>query len=238
MAWLTTSAATDATNTPFMRRCFSATMIAGTMTATDTIITGSQTIHWSCTVTPSVPRNRPGTTRKLAVSMACSAKMPKSSRSNSPLRSTAPIIPGTVSASRCTRTRRGVGTTNWVMAMPTSASPTISQKMPATPMKRATIGPAMIATMKEAPIEMPTVAMALVRCSSRVRSATSARITEPTAPEPCSARPMMTPPIEVDIAATALPSANSSSPNTIITLRPTRSDNSPNGICSRPWLRP
>ncbi len=108
--------------------------------------------------------------------------MPKFSRSNSLLRSTDPIMPGTVSASRCRRATRGVGTTNSVMAMPASASTTISQKMPRTPMKVAAIGPATNATMKEAPMVMPTIAIALVRLSSVVRSATSARITEPTAP--------------------------------------------------------
>ena len=54
---------------------------------------------------------------------------------------------------------------------------------------------------------MPTMAIAAVRLSSLVRSATSARITAPTAPAPCSARPTMTPSIEVEIAATALPIA-------------------------------
>ncbi len=85
---------------------------------------------------------------------------------------------------------------------------------------------------------MPTVAIALVRLSSLVRSATSARITEPTAPAPCSTRPKMTPPIEVDSAATALPIANNISPTTIIGLRPKRSDNRPKGICNSPWLNP
>ena len=164
--------------------------------------------------------------------------MPKSSRSSSLFFSTEPIRAGTASASRCTRRRGGVGTTNTVMAMPTIASPTISQKMPSTAMKRATIGPATSAIMKEKPMEMPTIAIALVRFSSCVRSATSARITEPTAPAPCSTRPMMTPPIEVDIAATALPSANRSSPSTIMVLRPNLSDRRPKGICNRPWLRP
>ena len=60
---------------------------------------------------------------------------------------------------------------------------------------------------------MPTSAIALVRFSSAVRSATSARITEPTAPAPCSARPMMTPSIEVESAATALPAANTIKPD-------------------------
>jgi len=105
-------------------------------------------------------------------------------------------------------------------------------------MNVARIGPVTSATMKEPPMVMPTMAIALVRFSSVVRSATSARITEPTAPEPCSTRPKMTPPIEVESAATALPSANRRRPTTIIGLRPNRSDNSPNGICNRPWLSP
>ena len=122
--------------------------------------------------------------------------------------------------------------------MPTKASPTISQKMPLTPMKLARIGPATSATMNEVPMVTPTMAIALVRFSSTVRSATSARITEPTAPAPCSTRPKMTPPIELELAATALPIPNRISPMTIIGLRPNRSDNRPKGICSSPWLRP
>ena len=59
---------------------------------------------------------------------------------------------------------------------------------------------------------IPTIAIALVRFSSVVRSATSARMTEPTAPPPCSARPTMTPPIEVESAATALPSREQDRP--------------------------
>ena len=109
-----------------------------------------------------------------------------------------PINAGTASASRCTRTRPGLGTTNSVIAMPTIASPTISQKMPLTPTKSAITGPVTSAIMKEAPMLIPTRAIALVRFSSVVRSATSARMTEPMAPEPCSARPMMTPLIEVE----------------------------------------
>ena len=164
--------------------------------------------------------------------------MPKSSRNSSLSRNTAPIIAGTASASRCTRTRRGFGTTNSVIAIPRSANPTISQKMPGTPTKFATIGPATSAIMNEAPIVTPTIAIALVRFSSLVRSATSARMTEPTAPEPWRARPMMTPPIELESAATALPIPNRINPKTIMTLRPRRSDNRPKGICKSPWLSP
>ena len=119
-----------------------------------------------------------------------------------------------------------------------SASATISQNMPATPMKWAAIGPATSAIMNDAPMVTPTNAIALVRLSSAVRSATSARMTEPTAPAPCSARPTMTPSIEVESAATALPAANRISPSTIITLRPILSERRPNGIWRSPWVSP
>ena len=49
--------------------------------------------------------------------------MPKSRRNRSRSRSTRPSMPGTVSASRCTLTRRTVGTTHWVTAMPRAAKP-------------------------------------------------------------------------------------------------------------------
>ena len=40
ISWLANSAATAPTKTPFMRRYFSATMIAGTITTTETTSTG------------------------------------------------------------------------------------------------------------------------------------------------------------------------------------------------------
>ena len=88
--------------------------------------------------------------------------------------------------------------------------------------------------MNATPIVTPTIAIAFVRLSSLVRSATNARITEPTAPEPCTTRPMITPSMEVEDAATALPIAKSKSPNIIMVLRPILSDRMPKGICSRP----
>ncbi len=164
--------------------------------------------------------------------------MPKSRRSSSRSRSTRPSMAGTVSASRWTVTRRTVGTTHRVTAMPRAARPTISQKMPDTPTHPATMGPITSAIMNDRPMVMPTVAMALVRLSSRVRSATMARITEPTAPVPWITRPTMTPSMEVESAAIALPSANRARPIITITLRPMRSDRRPKGICRSPWLSP
>ncbi len=124
--------------------------------------------------------------------------MPRSSLSSAGLRSTEPKNAGTVSASRCRLSRLGVGTTNKVTAMPNAARTTISQKMPGTPITLAAIGPATSAIRNDAPIVMPTTAIALVRLFSDVRSATMARITAPTAPAPCSARPTITPLIEVE----------------------------------------
>ncbi|OIQ64366.1 hypothetical protein GALL_540830 [mine drainage metagenome] len=45
--------------------------------------------------------------------------------------------------------------------------------------------------MKEKPMVIPTMAMALVRCCSRVESAISAEIAAEIAPDPWIARPMM-----------------------------------------------
>ena len=106
------------------------------------------------------------------------------------------------------------------MAVPSNARPTMNQKMPDTPTKPARIGPATNATMNDAPMVMPTMAIAWVRLSSVVRSATNANITAPTAPAPCSTRPTMTPSIEVDTAATALPIPNMINPRTIISFAP------------------
>ena len=58
--------------------------------------------------------------------------------------------------------------------MPSTAKPAVSQKMPLTPITRSSSGPANIANMKDTPIVIPIVAIAFVRCSSRVRSAASA----------------------------------------------------------------
>ena len=53
---------------------------------------------------------------------------------------------------------------------------------------------------------------ALVRCSSRVKSANNAVTTAETAPAPCSARPMIMPSIFIAKAATMLPTAKIASP--------------------------
>ena len=91
---------------------------------------------------------------------------------------------------------------------------------------------------KTRPIEAPIIAIALVRCSSRVRSAASAVTAAEIAPAPWMTRPTMVSQMSSASAAMKLPSANSSRPKTITGLRPKRSEAMPKGICSRPWVRP
>ena len=66
-------------------------------------------------------------------------------------------------------------------------------KIPGTPIHLSSTGPITRARAKLSPMVAPIEAMALVRCSSRVRSASSAETTAETAPAPCITRPMMTP---------------------------------------------
>ena len=69
----------------------------------------------------------------------------------------------------------------------------VTQNSPDIPTKVVSHGPRLNATTKDTPILMPMVAMALVRFSSRVTSASSAITTADTAPAPAIARPMITP---------------------------------------------
>lgn len=82
------------------------------------------------------------------------------------------------------------------------------------------------------------MAITLVRCSSRVRSAASAVTAAEIAPVPCSTRPAIIQCMSGAQAATKLPSANSSKPKTMTGLRPKRSEAIPKGICSTAWVRP
>ena len=123
-------------------------------------------------------------------------------------------------------------------ARPTRASTPVSQKMPLTPITGASSGPANIASMNDTPMVMPIVAIALVRCSSRVTSAASAMTAAEIAPLPWIARPMMINHTSFAKAAIALPRANSSRPPKITGLRPMRSESRPKGICSAAWVRP
>ena len=69
----------------------------------------------------------------------------------------------------------------------------VTQNNPEIPTKPVSHGPKLKATAKETPILMPMVAMAFIRFSSRVTSASSAITTADTAPPPAMARPIITP---------------------------------------------
>ncbi len=60
---------------------------------------------------------------------------------------------------------------------------------------------------------MPIIAIALVRCCSRVRSESSAITAAEIAPAPCRTRPAITPQMESALAARAAPAAKISSPD-------------------------
>ncbi len=63
-----------------------------------------------------------------------------------------------------------------------------------------------------APMVTPMIAIALVRCSSRVRSAVSAITAAEIAPAPCITRPRITVAMSCATAAMKLPSAKINSP--------------------------
>ena len=64
--------------------------------------------------------------------------------------------------------------------------------MPGTPMLRPSTGPATMDNANVAPMVTPMMAIALVRCSSRVRSAVSAITAAEMAPAPWIIRPTIT----------------------------------------------
>ena len=132
----------------------------------------------------------------------------------------------------------GVGTAQMTRTIPLMASNAVNQKTPARSLRDATSGPSTKANIKETPMLAPTSAIALVRCSSRVKSATIAITVLAIAPAPCSRRPSTIPSMLSAIAATTLPRANSSRPPTITGLRPTLSDNHPRGTCNSACMRP
>ena len=77
------------------------------------------------------------------------------------------------------------------------------------------------------PILPPTMAIALVRFSSAVRSAMKAMTADDTAPIPWMTRPTMIHVMSCAIAATKLPSAKMSSPVAMTGLRPILSEAHP-----------
>ena len=80
--------------------------------------------------------------------------------------------------------------------MPTHANAAVTQKIKSIPPTPTNKGPNIIAIAKDTPIDAPIVAIALVRDSSLVKSATNAITALAIAPLPCIARPIINPVIE------------------------------------------
>ena len=76
--------------------------------------------------------------------------------------------------------------------MPIKAKAAVAQKMPDKPTHCSKAAPDAKAMEKDKPILIPIPAMALVRCSSRVKSAVRAITAAEIAPLPCSNRPRIT----------------------------------------------
>ncbi|MCY1235939.1 hypothetical protein D9M72_485700 [compost metagenome] len=173
-----------------------------------------------------------GPTMNMATCDACSASTPTLSRARSALSKTLR------NGSRTGCGAGGVGTRNSVTPMATSPSTDIRLKMPDMPMLCSSGEAITSDSAKVRPMLPPTIAIALVRWRSRVRSAMQAVMAAEIAPMPCSARPAMMPVSVSENAATSPPAMNSSRPATITGLRPMRSDSQPSGICRKACIRP
>ncbi len=114
----------------------------------------------------------------------------------------------------------------------------ISQKTPATPIAAASKGPATSESTNEAPMLMPMANIARVRDSGRVRSARNAVTGPDTAPRPCTTRAATSAAAVPATAPSAEPATCRSSPTTMSGLRPTRSDQTPKGICITACVSP
>ncbi|MNE54629.1 hypothetical protein D3C80_1494200 [compost metagenome] len=114
--------------------------------------------------------------------------------------------------SRCCKAPCDAGTTKAISAMPTTAMAAVARNSPDKPKARVSKGPTTMATANDKPMLMPIMAMALVRCCSRVRSESSAITAAEIAPAPCRIRPAITPQMESAWAASTLPRAKITRP--------------------------
>lgn len=119
--------------------------------------------------------------------------MPASRRSRSPCFRVGSRAWRATLDSRCWVMWSGCGTKNRISSRPTSAIPAVNQNSPCRPNRWVSTGPSTMATAKETPMLMPIIAIALVRCCSRVRSESSAITAAEIAPAPCRTRPAITP---------------------------------------------
>jgi hypothetical protein len=94
------------------------------------------------------------------------------------------------------------------------------RKMPGTPIAASRTGATISATTNDSPMLMPMNAMARVRTSVRVRSATSAVTEADTAPDPWTTRASVSSARLWAIEPITDPTANSPKPKVISGLRP------------------
>ena len=153
-----------------------------------------------------------GRLAKIAIITACRAKMPKFSCISRRFFSTSLMREGWVSASWRSLLTVGLGVTSATTATAARHRKPVSANRPGTPTKRVSTGPSTMLAAKVRPMVSPTEAIARVRTSSRVRSASSAVTAALTAPAPCTARPIISRVTLSAIADRKLPSANTASP--------------------------
>ena len=170
----------------------------------------------------------------MASCTACSTNTPTSSRSKAGWLSTSARLP----RGRFTCCAGSGGTHQITTAMPASASDPVKANSPPRPTCAASSGASTRDSANIRAMLAPTSAMALVRTSSRVVSASKAVTAAEMAPAPCSERPKISQVRSGAQVATKLPSANTSRPNTMTFLRPSQSEAMPKGICKMPWVRP
>ena len=120
----------------------------------------------------------------MAICAPCKQNVPKFKRSNCLSRSTSFILPGAVCASEWNWLCDGFGTAYFTTTIAKIDSTPVIQKIPGTPINSFNKGAATSEIANVKPMVAPIIAMAFVRCSSRVESATSAVTTAEIAPAP------------------------------------------------------
>jgi len=116
------------------------------------------------------------------------------------------------------------GVTHLTIAIAPKANTAVNQNKPDIPTIPASHGPEINAKIKAAPIVAPMIAIIFERSSGRLRSAANAIKVLAIAPEPCNARPTISPQTVSALAAITLPIANIIKPMMITGFRPIRSD--------------
>ncbi|MCY1446359.1 hypothetical protein D9M71_629200 [compost metagenome] len=169
--------------------------------------------HQCCSLgNPAFSTSARGKATKLDINIACKTKMPRSRRSRSGCLRVGINAWRATPDSRCCNGPVERGTMNITITMPNSAMPPVARNSPDNPKARVNSGPTTMATANDRPMVMPIMAMALVRCCSRVRSDSKAMTAAEIAPAPCRIRPAITPQIESALAASRLPRAKTIKP--------------------------